>query len=104
MKTWSNEELQQTFSEIARRAAVDPGFRALALKNSVAAIAKINPKPLPEGMTFAFIDNSGPHKIIPLPDPVPGISEELSEVELENVAGGDVSVSGGWSKLSHPKG
>jgi len=101
MKNWTNEELHDVFSEVARRAAVNPEFRALALRDSIAAIAKINPRPLPEGMTFKFVDNSGPVKVIPLPDLVPGISEELSEVELENIAGGDSSVSGGWSKLSY---
>jgi hypothetical protein len=103
MNSWTNEELQNTFAEIARRAAINPEFRALALKDSAAAIAKVNPKPLPQGMTFQFVDNSGTHKIIPLPDPVPGISEELSETELENVAGGDSSISGGWSKMSHSR-
>jgi hypothetical protein len=103
MEGWTNEELQRVFSEVARRAAIDHGFRVLALKNSTAAIAQVTSRPLPKGVTFRFVDNSGPHKTIPLPDPVPGISEELSDVELENVAGGDVSVSGGWSKLVHPK-
>lgn len=100
MKEWTNEELQNVFSEAARRAAVNPEFRALALRDSVAAIAKITPRPLPKGMTFKFVDNSGPVKTIPLPDPVAGISEELSEVELENIAGGESTVSGGWSKLT----
>lgn len=103
MSHWTNDELQTTFAEIARRAAVDSQFRALALRDSAAAITKVNPKPLPPGMTFQFVDNSGPHKIIPLPDPVPGISEELSDAELENVAGGDTSISGGWSKLSYSR-
>jgi hypothetical protein len=103
MREWTNDELQKTFLEIARRAAVDMSFRVLALKDSASAIALINPKPLPEGTTFTFVDNSGSHKIIPLPDPVPGISEELSDMELENIAGGDVSISGGWSKLGRPR-
>ena len=100
MNDWTNEELQQTFAEVARRAAVNPEFRALALRDSAAAIARVSPRPLPKGMTVRFVDNSGPLKTIPLPDLVSGISEELSEVELENIAGGDSSVSGGWSKLS----
>ena len=70
MNNWTNEELQNTFAEVARRAAINPEFRSLALKDSAAAIAKVNPKPLPQGVTFQFVDNSGPHKIVPLPDPV----------------------------------
>jgi hypothetical protein len=59
------------------------------LNDSKAAIASINPKPLPINLTYKFIDNSGPTKYILIPGPVPGITEQqLSESELESVAGG----------------
>jgi hypothetical protein len=79
MNDWQPEELQETFSEIARRASVDREFRALALKNAAAAVAQINPKPLPDNIAVQFVDNSGPTKIVPLPDLAPGISEESIE-------------------------
>jgi hypothetical protein len=104
MKDWTNEELQQMLLKIAQRAAVDTAFRALALQDGAAAILQVSAKPLPNGITYRFVDNSGPVKTVPLPDPVLCVSDELSETELENVAGGSGTpsppVSGGWSKIA----
>ena len=103
MKNWTNEELQQMLLKIAQRTAVDPEFRALALRDSAAAISRITSKPLPTGVTYQFVDNSGSIRIVPLPDPIVS-SDELSEAELEDVAGGDTPppppISGGWSKIA----
>jgi len=84
---WTIEELETVFAEIARRSSVDPEFRALALKDAASAIARVSGKPAPQDQRFRFVDNSGPEKIIPLPDPVPDL-EELSEAELAAIAGG----------------
>jgi len=59
----------------------------LALKDAASAIAKVSGKAAPEGQKFRFVDNSGPEKVIALPDPVPDL-EELSEAELAAIAGG----------------
>lgn len=104
MKGWTNEELQQMLLKIAQRSAVDPEFRALALRDSAAAIAKVSSKPLPKDISYRFIDNSGSLRVVPLPDPALE-SDELSETELEDVAGGDTPpppppLSGGWSKIA----
>jgi len=88
-------ELQQALREVARRSAVDSEFRKLALTDASAAIAKVYNEPIPGGSSFRFVDNSGPVKTVLLPDPVAGI-EELSEAELEQVAGGNIAVQ--WSK------
>lgn len=109
MAHWTTSELQETISEVARLCAVDPKFRTLALRDSVSAIARVNPKPLPRDIRFRFVDNSGPEKIVPLPDPIPEISDELSEASLESVAGGGdgppppITISGGWSKLARQR-
>jgi hypothetical protein len=102
MNNWTNEELQRTLNEVARRSTIDPEFRALALENGAEAISKINPKPLTGEMKFHFVDNSGVIKTIPLPDPLLVGTEELSDCDLENVAGGGdpPPVSGGWSKIA----
>lgn len=63
---WTSPELQTVVDELLRRTAVDQEFRKLALSNSVAAFGKIVPKPLPEGVTFRFVDNEGPVKTIPI--------------------------------------
>jgi len=93
MSKWTIEELETVFAEIARRSSVDPEFRALALKDAASAIARVSGKPAPEDQRFRFVDNSGPEKIIPLPDPVPDL-EELSEAELAAIAGGATDGSG----------
>jgi hypothetical protein len=106
MKSWTNEEWQELVATITQRAAADPEFRTLALRDGAAAIAKVSSKPLPDGITCKFVDNSGNVKTIPLPDPLPNDSEELSESDLEDVAGGsnppppNPPVSGGWSKIA----
>jgi bacteriocin-like protein len=60
-------------------------------------VAKVAPKPLPADVSLQFHDNTGNVKHITLPDPISGI-EELSEKELQAVAGGNISVSTGWSR------
>jgi len=67
MSKWTNEELQTTVEELLRRTAVDKDFRKLALSDSVAAFGEVVPRPLPDGMTFRFVDNEGPVKTIPIP-------------------------------------
>jgi hypothetical protein len=103
MKDWTNDELQQMLLKVTRRAAIDPEFRALALRDGAAAISKVTSKPLPKDITYQFVDNSGSIRIVPLPDPVLG-TDELSDSELEDVAGGDgptsPPISGGWSKIA----
>ena len=88
MLEWTEEEAQRALDEIKKRSATDPEFRALALSNPTAAIAKVNNKNLPAGFQARFIDNSGTVKSFVLPDPIARV-EELSDAELEGVAGGD---------------
>jgi hypothetical protein len=87
MPKWTPNELEAVLAEIARRSSVDPDFRALAIKDAASAITKVSGKGAPEGQTFRFADNSGPEKVIALPEPVPDL-EELSEAELAAIAGG----------------
>jgi len=103
MKGWTNDELQQMLLKIIRRAAIDPEFRALALRDGSAAISKVTSKPLPEDIIYQFVDNSGRVRIVALPDPVLD-TDELSDTELEEVSGGEgptpPPISGGWSKIA----
>ena len=92
MAHWTDAEWNELFAEVTRRATVDPDFRALALKDANAALKSVATRPVPGDISVRFVDNSGTTKTIPLPPAMPEI-EELSELDLEAVAGGDVSVS-----------
>ena len=102
MRDWTNEELQRILAEVTRRSALSSEFRALALKDAAAAIFTISPKPLPKEITIRFVDNSGATKTVPLPDLVQDSEDELSEEDLDDVAGGGdpPPLAGGWSKIA----
>src|SRR5438270_13827666 len=53
---WSQAEANRTIDEVKRRAVMDREFRALALANAARAIAKINPKTLPPGLSVKFVE------------------------------------------------
>ena len=84
---WSDEEIKKVELSIKRNAMKDPEFRALALSNPNAAIAKVTSNPLPPGFKVKFIDNAGANRTVVLPDPLARV-DELSDAELEQVAGG----------------
>jgi hypothetical protein len=88
------KELDDAVFQIVRRASVDPEFRALAVKDGNAALAKINPK-LSAGVDLRFLDrtNQNPMRMT-LTLVLPDLAEagELSEEELRQVAGGASSV------------
>jgi hypothetical protein len=97
MTAWSRSEAVRTIEEVKRRSIIDPEFRSLALSDPIAALAKVNPRPIPAGSVRFVeagdaaqeIDNSEIIVAV-LPDPKV-VTEELSEEDLEDVAGGTAS-------------
>jgi hypothetical protein len=75
-------------SKIFERSMTDSEFRQLVLSDPDRAIKAIGGEALPTHVKLAFYDNSGEAKTIPyvLPDPLP--VAELSDADLEHVAGG----------------
>jgi hypothetical protein len=82
---WSNAEFESALNEVARRSSVDPGFRALALGDSAAAISMVSGRPAPQDMALRFVDatrnDSLGGQTISLPDLAPDL-RELDDAEL----------------------
>lgn len=84
---WTQEKANEKLRVLAKRAQTDLEFRKLALADPAAAIAKIDPTPMPAWFKIRFVDNAGATLTVVLPDPIKADSE-LSDAELEQVAGG----------------
>jgi hypothetical protein len=87
MTEWTEAEAQKTVAELVKRGATDPAFRRLALQDPVAAIAMINPRPIPPGFKVQVVDAHGANLTVVLPDLIPA-GGELSDSQMEQVAGG----------------
>lgn len=99
MSNWSQAEITRTIEEVKRRAAVEIEFRALALSDPIAALAKVNPRPFNEG-NIRFVESSdsrrpgGEEKILWIILPEFGLAEgELTDDVLEEVSGGTQSTT-----------
>ena len=79
---------QDILDDVLRRAAVDRDFRERLLNEPGAVLARVTGQELPEDYTVRFIEkDEDTDALIVLPDMVPE-TMELSEAELEAVAGG----------------
>lgn len=87
-------------SKIFERSMTDSEFRQLVLSDPDKAIKALGGEALPNHVKLTFFDNSGEAKTIPyvLPDPLP--VAELSDADLEHVAGGVVSSTGGDNNVN----
>jgi hypothetical protein len=85
MSQWTKEEVEKTISEISKETAINKDLRKLALENPAQAIKQLTGRDIPEGYKIKIIENE--------PDVdytfvLPNFqTEELSELELENVSG-----------------
>jgi len=88
MSYMNEQELDRAIREATKRAVVDSEFRKTAVANGTAALAAVSSKGVPPGTSIQFVDNHGKNtKTIVLPDPIVE-TEQLSEADLEAVAGG----------------
>ena len=82
--TQKMQQVNERFAEVLGRSATDMEFRAQLLSDSRAALSAHFGRELPESVNIRFLDAQGTPTIV-LPDLA---SAELSEGELETVAGG----------------
>jgi hypothetical protein len=99
------EEFAEAFEKVKSRALVDPLFKILALKNPKEALRKVHDEPIPEDWTLVFIESGTtthypPETHVVMLGASANASEELSDDDLEDVAGGGDStgtgLKGGW--------
>jgi len=86
MSEWSEEEITQAVEKVCKQAAADPKFHAMALSDPHGAIQAVAGKPVPAGKTVRFVALEGADFCFVLPDPQK--DGELSDADLESVAGG----------------
>lgn len=81
------ESRNQFAAAIAEKAWKDTAFHAAIMADANAAIAKYSGQPLPPGVTFKVVEDTADtvHFVLP---PQPENVSELSDADLENVAGG----------------
>ncbi len=87
----SSQKLYQIGATVFTKAATDPAFRALALRDGKAAVEQVTGGPLPDGLKIHFVEGEGADITWGLP-PLHQAGE-LSDRELEAVAGGRDSES-----------
>jgi len=79
---------QEIVDAALARSAVDSEFRQLLLSDPRAAAAQVTDAPIPSNLKISFVEKPEDTDVLyVLPDFIPG-ADELSEAELEAVAGG----------------
>jgi len=89
---WSQEKINETFEKLQQLVTADEKFRAELLENPNAAIEKLAGEALPEDFNIRVIENDPAYAATFMLPPLR--SSELSDDEMESVAGG-AGVEGG---------
>jgi hypothetical protein len=101
---WTPEDTKKAVETIMHRALTDAAYREWVLANPSAAMQEAASQPLLAGVRVCFVENQpGASLTFVLPDLIN--SKELSEAELEMIAGGATSTIGhyhqGWVDFNH---
>lgn len=83
---WTQEEIENAFAEVKKKAITDINYRKLVLDDPATAVKLITGKEVPASFKLKVIESDPAyHMTFVLPDMV---SEEISDSDLEKVAGG----------------
>ena len=85
---WQVSEINDAIQKTIKLSTTDAAFRKLALTDPNAAIERVAGKPVPAGTRIKFVESEGAHFTIILPQMARSDVSELSDAELEQVAGG----------------
>ncbi|WP_341279233.1 hypothetical protein [Paenibacillus sp. FSL H8-0537] len=88
--SWNEQQVTDTVNAVITKANSDAEFRALAVSDIYAAIKAATGHEVPQEFKINIVDATGYHATIVLPE-VRGAADELTETELESVAGGSKS-------------
>ena len=84
------QEAQSQLQALLARSATDMDFRKKLLTDPRTAVSEFTGHSVPESYNIVFVENKGDATIV-LPDPYTP-DAELSEAELETVAGGIIPI------------
>lgn len=90
----TQHEAEQAIQQVIKRAQTDSEFRQLCLSDPNAAATEVTGKDIPAGYNLRFVENQGADLTVVLPDVIEE-SVELSDDELDHVAGGKCGISCG---------
>jgi hypothetical protein len=85
--SWTKDEVKEATVKVLEKAKQDEKFRALVLSDVYAAVKEVTGREVPREFKINVIDGSGYHSTIVLP-PIRKEKDELTDTELEVVAGG----------------
>jgi len=82
---WTEEKINQTITDVKKKASEDEDFRKLCLGNPNEAIKQISGMEVPEGVKIKMIENDPDvaHTIVLPPEP-----GTIKDEELDKIAGG----------------
>lgn len=87
--SWTQEEMDNLYLEVQKKAMTDAEFRKELLADSSAALEKVAGKKLPEGCNIKVIENDPAYTAtMVIPDLV---TEEFSAEDLDQISGGEAA-------------
>ncbi len=99
---WTEDEIRKTSELVRARAAEDAEFRARCLSDIHAAVREVSGNELPKDIKVNVVDGHGYHYTLVLPS-MQSAGDELSEAELDAVAGGKLHVQSYTDIRSTPR-